>query len=65
MECAATVGTAAHFGVSAAGAFVLMDDLAGGQTFLTLSHDDERRVEMVKDAILRASVAAVSGFGAG
>jgi uridine phosphorylase len=61
MECAAAVGTAAHFGVPAAGAFVLMDNLASQQTVLTLSDEDNRRIDSGKDAILRASVAAVPG----
>jgi uridine phosphorylase len=60
MECAATIGMAAHFGVPAAGAFVLMDNLASQHTVLTLSEEDERRIEAGKDAILRASVAAIS-----
>jgi uridine phosphorylase len=62
MECAATIGIAAHFGVPAAGVFVLMDNLASQQTVLTLSDEDNRRIETGKDAILRASVAAVSGL---
>ena len=61
-ECAATIGIAAHFGVPAAGAFLLMDNLASQQTVLTLSDEDNRRIETGKDAILRASVAAVSGL---
>ena len=62
MECAATIGIAAHFGVPAAGAFVLMDNLASQQTVLTLSDEDNRRIETGKDAILPASVAAASGL---
>ncbi len=62
MECAATIGTAAHFGVPAAGAFVLMDNLASGQTVLMLSEEDNRRIEIGKDVILRAFVAAAWGL---
>ena len=62
MESAATIGTAAYFGVPAAGAFVLLDNLASQQTVLTLSDEDNRLIETGKDAILRASVAAASGL---
>jgi hypothetical protein len=62
MECAATIASPAYYGVPAAGAFVLMDNLASQQTILTLSDEDNRRIETGKDAILRASVVAVSGL---
>ena len=39
-----------------------MDNLASQQTVLTLSDEDNRRIETGKDAILRASVAVVSGL---
>jgi purine-nucleoside phosphorylase len=61
MECAATTGTAMHFGVPSAGAFVLMDNLAAKHTVFALSDDDNRRIRTGKDAILRASVATVGG----
>ena len=60
MECAASMGTAAYFGVRTAAAFVLMDNLADHQTVLTLSRDDERRIESGKDAILRAAAVVLS-----
>jgi uridine phosphorylase len=62
MECAATIGMAAYFGVPTAGAFVLMDNLARRQTVLTLCEEEERRIEAGKDAILRASVAAIAAL---
>jgi uridine phosphorylase len=58
MECAATTGTASHFGVPTAGAFVLMDNLAANHTVFALSEDDYRRINAGKDATLRAAVAA-------
>jgi uridine phosphorylase len=59
MECAATISTAAHFGVPSAGAFVLIDNIADGHTFFTVIDEDERRVRLARTAVLRASVAAV------
>jgi hypothetical protein len=59
---AAMAATFAHLAVPAAGAFVLLDNLASQQTVLTLSDEVNRRIETGKDAILRASVAAVSGL---
>ncbi|MEO7666719.1 MAG: hypothetical protein ABIU97_06760, partial [Dehalococcoidia bacterium] len=60
MECAATLGMAMHFGARTAGAFVLMDNLVDQHTVFTLSDDDAQRIRVGKDAILRASVAALS-----
>jgi purine-nucleoside phosphorylase len=59
MECAATIAIARHFGVPAAGAFVLIDNLADDHTFFTLSGDDARRIRAAKDIVLRASVSAL------
>jgi purine-nucleoside phosphorylase len=61
MECAATIGIARHVGVPAAGAFVIMDNLADDHTIFTLSDDDARLIRAGRDAILRASVSALLG----
>jgi purine-nucleoside phosphorylase len=59
MEAAATISTALHFGVPAAAVLVLIDNVADGHTFFTLSGQDEDRIATAKDAVLRASVAAL------
>ena len=58
MECAATLAIAQHLGAAAAGAFVLVDNLAHGHAFFDLDADQEERIMAAKDAVLRASVAA-------
>ena len=59
MEAAATISTALHLGVPAAAVLVLSDNLADGHTFFTLSGHDEDCIATFKDAVLRASAAAL------
>ena len=58
MECAATLATAQHLGAAAAGAFVLVDNLAHDHAFYDLDADQEERIRAAEDAVLCASVRA-------
>jgi uridine phosphorylase len=59
MECAAVMALAARFAIPAAGAFVLMDNLAAGRTFFASDVQDERQIKVGKEVILRAGVATL------
>jgi uridine phosphorylase len=59
MECAATLAMARYLGAPAAGAFVLVDNLAEGHVFYDIDDDQAERIRAAGDAVLRSSVAAV------
>lgn len=60
MEAAATMAVATHFGVPAAGAFVLFDDLASARTVFALSDDDRRRARAAREPLARAAAMVVA-----
>lgn len=57
MECAATLATAQYLGAEAAGAFVLVDNLAHDHAFYDIDADQEERIMAAEDAVLSSAVA--------
>lgn len=60
MEAAATLSTAQHFGLPAAGGFVLIDNIGSDHTVFDLSADERHRVRDARDALLSAAIASVA-----
>jgi uridine phosphorylase len=60
MEAAATFAVAAHYGVKAAGAFVLLDNLAADHTVFSLTDDERVRVRAAREPMTRAAVSALT-----
>lgn len=54
MEAAATLAVAAHFGVPATSAFVLMDNLAVDHTVFAVTDADRRRIRTAREAMERS-----------
>jgi len=54
MEAAATLGVAAHFGVPATSAFVLMDNLAVDHTVFAVTDADRLRIRTAREAMERS-----------
>jgi uridine phosphorylase len=60
MEAAATLAVAARYGVRAAGAFVLLDNLAADHTVFSLTDDERARVRAAREPMTRAAVSALT-----
>jgi nucleoside phosphorylase len=60
MEAAATLSTARHFGLPAAGAFVLIDNVGSDHTVFSLSDEDRRRVRAAREALIGATIATAA-----
>ncbi len=62
MEAAATLAVAAHFGVPATSAFVLMDNLAVDHTVFALTDADRLRIRTAREAMERAVPVVLASF---
>lgn len=56
MEAAATISTAQHFGIPAAGGFVLIDNVGSDHTVFALTDDERERVHDARDTLIEAAL---------
>jgi nucleoside phosphorylase len=65
MEAAATLSMAEHFGVPAAGGFVLIDNVGSGHTVFDLTDEERARVTAAREAVVEASIFAAATIAGG